>query len=108
MYLLYMEDAYLTFTFTHLTRINTAAFVSLLLIAASLGLAPDRLPQYKQSDKVLHFLTFLLITLCFYWILETTRRRLIHLTLLICTAGLSIGSEVVQGLLPVCDIETVH
>ncbi|KAL1301642.1 hypothetical protein AAFC00_005865 [Neodothiora populina] len=77
-----------------------AAFVILLLIAASLGLAPNRLPQYKQSDKVLHFITFLLITLCFYWILETNRRRVIHLTLLICTAGLSIGSEVVQGLLP--------
>lgn len=36
----------------------------------------------------------------FYWILETTRRRAIHLTLLTVTAGLSIGSEVVQALLP--------
>lgn len=39
-----------------------AAFVVLILIAASLGLAPDRLPKYKQSDKVLHFVTFFLIT----------------------------------------------
>ncbi|KAF1352197.1 hypothetical protein BDV97DRAFT_348944 [Delphinella strobiligena] len=77
-----------------------AAFVILLLVAASLGLAPNQLPQYKQSDKVLHFVTFLLITLCFYWILETNRRRVIHLTLIICTAGLSVGSEVVQGILP--------
>lgn len=36
----------------------------------------------------------------FYWILETSRRRVIHLTLLTCTAALAIGSEVVQALLP--------
>lgn len=42
----------------------SAAFVILLLVAASLGLAPNQLPQYKQSDKVLHFLTFFLITVC--------------------------------------------
>jgi len=28
------------------------------------------------------------------------RRRVVHLTLLVCTAGLAIGSEVVQALLP--------
>ncbi|KAH0352919.1 hypothetical protein KCU81_g1841, partial [Aureobasidium melanogenum] len=77
-----------------------AAFVVLLFIAASLGLAPNRLPQYKQSDKVLHFVTFFLITLCFYWIIETNRRRVIHFTLVACTVALSIGSEIVQGLLP--------
>lgn len=38
--------------------------------------------------------------LSFYWILETSRRRVIHLTLLTCTAGLCIGSEVIQALLP--------
>nr|POE93219.1 uncharacterized protein c11e3.10 [Quercus suber] len=36
----------------------------------------------------------------FYWILEIPRRRLIHLTLIVCTAGLAIGSEVVQAALP--------
>ncbi|KEQ97228.1 hypothetical protein AUEXF2481DRAFT_37759 [Aureobasidium subglaciale EXF-2481] len=77
-----------------------AAFVVLLFIAASLGLAPNQLPQYKQSDKVLHFVTFFLITFCFYWIIETNRRRVIHFTLVACTVALSIGSEVVQGLLP--------
>ncbi|KEQ64120.1 uncharacterized protein M437DRAFT_27148, partial [Aureobasidium melanogenum CBS 110374] len=71
-----------------------AAFVVLLFIAASLGLAPNRLPQYKQSDKVLHFVTFFLITLCFYWIIETNRRRVIHFTLVACTVALSIGSEI--------------
>ncbi|KAI5200685.1 hypothetical protein E4T38_06487 [Aureobasidium subglaciale] len=71
-----------------------AAFVVLLFIAASLGLAPNQLPQYKQSDKVLHFVTFFLITFCFYWIIETNRRRVIHFTLVACTVALSIGSEV--------------
>jgi hypothetical protein len=105
-----------------LTDLLPAAFVVLLFLAASLGLAPNRLPQYKQSDKVLHFVTFFLITVscelpalslwpllklwsfqfCFYWIIETNRRRVIHFTLVACTAALSIGSEVVQGLLPVC------
>ncbi|KAF2150015.1 hypothetical protein K461DRAFT_213100, partial [Myriangium duriaei CBS 260.36] len=88
-------------------RIRTpfaAAFAGLFLIAAFLGLASSQttaIPAYKQSDKVLHVVTFFLLTLCFYWILETSRRRVVHITLLVCTAGLSIGSEVVQALLPV-------
>ncbi|GAM90285.1 hypothetical protein ANO11243_083270 [Dothideomycetidae sp. 11243] len=80
-----------------------AAFAGLLCIAAFLGLAPQTMqaiPQYKQSDKVLHAITFFLLTLCFYWVLETSRRRAVHITLLVCTAGLSIGSEVVQAILP--------
>lgn len=36
----------------------------------------------------------------FYWIFDTTRRRTLHLTLLVCTLGLGIGSEIVQGFLP--------
>ena len=46
------------------------------------------------------FLTRGWTQLLFYWILETSRRRLIHLTLLVCTAGIGIGSEIVQGFLP--------
>ncbi|OQO01689.1 hypothetical protein B0A48_12726 [Cryoendolithus antarcticus] len=77
-----------------------AAFTLLSLASAYLGLSTQKLPQYGQSDKGLHFLTFFLLTLTFYWILETSRRRLINLTLLVCTAGLSIGSEIIQALLP--------
>lgn len=97
-----------------------------------MGLSTQKIPQYGQSDKGLHFVTFLLLTvrptpiylasaeanswrpalpgayvltlprdqLTFYWILETSRRRVIHLTLLVCTAGLCIGSEFVQAFLP--------
>lgn len=36
----------------------------------------------------------------FYWILETSRRRLIHLTLLLITGLFAIGSEILQALLP--------
>ncbi|KAK5108652.1 hypothetical protein LTR62_008143 [Meristemomyces frigidus] len=77
-----------------------AAFVILLLGSAYLGLSNPKIPQYGQSDKGLHFITFFLITLTFYWVLEIPRRRAIHLTLLLCTGTLSIGSEVVQALLP--------
>ncbi|KAK5130820.1 hypothetical protein LTR08_001654 [Meristemomyces frigidus] len=84
----------------HVRKPFAASFVALLLAAAYLGLSTPKIPQYGQSDKGLHFLTFFLLTLTFYWILETSRKRVLHLTLVVCTAGLSIGSEVVQALLP--------
>lgn len=40
------------------------------------------------------------MTLAFYWIVDTTRRRTINLTLLACTLGLGVGSELLQALLP--------
>jgi hypothetical protein len=40
----------------------TAAFVVLCLIAAYLGLTPNVIPEYGQSDKGLHFVTFFLLT----------------------------------------------
>jgi VanZ family protein len=49
----------------------------------------------------LHFIAFFLLTLTFYWILETSRRKVIHYTLIVITLGLGVASEVVQGLLPV-------
>ena len=39
-----------------------AAFALLLLSAAYLGLTNPKIPQYGQSDKGLHFITFFLIT----------------------------------------------
>ncbi|KAF2764286.1 hypothetical protein EJ03DRAFT_331961 [Teratosphaeria nubilosa] len=77
-----------------------AAFAGLLLLAAYLGLSTQKIPQYGQSDKGLHFVVLFLLTTTFYWILETSRRRVINLTLIVCTAGLSIGSEFVQAFLP--------
>ncbi|KAI7372309.1 hypothetical protein KC336_g20680 [Hortaea werneckii] len=77
-----------------------ASFALLVLASAYLGLSTQKIPQYGQSDKGLHFVTFFLLTLTFYWIIETSRRRVVHLTLLVCTAGLGIGSEFVQAFLP--------
>ncbi|EMD00267.1 hypothetical protein BAUCODRAFT_119813 [Baudoinia panamericana UAMH 10762] len=84
----------------HIRQPFAAAFGVLVLASAYLGLSTQKIPSYGQSDKGLHFITFFLLTLTFYWILETSRRRVIHLTLLICTAALGIGSEVAQALLP--------
>ena len=78
----------------------------LLLVSAFGGLLPhSSLPAtptapFAQSDKILHLLTFFFLTITFYFILDTTRRRVLHFTLSICTLGLGLGSEVIQGLLP--------
>jgi len=84
-------------------RIRTypaVGFAVLILTSAYLGLAKQTIPSYKHSDKALHFTTFFLLTACFYWILETNRRRNLQLTLFVCTLVLGVGSEVIQGLLP--------
>jgi len=74
-------------------------FFVLLLIAGYAGLTSLQLGQYV-NDKVLHFGTFFLLTIVFYWILDTNRRRTLNLTLTICTFVLGVGSEVLQGFLP--------
>lgn len=49
--------------YVHLGLItNAAAFAVLILAAGYLGLAPNQIPSYAQSDKVLHFVTFFLLT----------------------------------------------
>jgi VanZ family protein len=91
---------------SHADPTSPAAFLVLLLLSAFGVLLPhSSLPStpaapFSQSDKVLHFLTFFALTATFYFILDATRRRVLHLTLLVCTLGLGVGSEVVQGLLP--------
>ncbi|KAF2851129.1 hypothetical protein T440DRAFT_467874 [Plenodomus tracheiphilus IPT5] len=80
-----------------------AAFIGLILISAAAGFSPPdySIPTYKQSDKALHFVAFFLLTLSFYWILETSRRKVLQFTFTVCTLGLGVASEVVQGLLPI-------
>ncbi|KAI9823290.1 MAG: hypothetical protein M1832_002514 [Thelocarpon impressellum] len=83
-------------------RIRTpfaAAFLFLVALSAYIGLVPVQIAAV--NDKVLHFVDFFLLTTCFYWVLDTSRRRNLNLTLLVCTAALGLGSEVVQGLLKV-------
>lgn len=83
----------------------------ILLVSSSAGLLPhsyypdapdavkNRVPP--QSDKALHFLSFFALTSTFYFILDGPRRRVLHITLVVCTLCLAVGSEVVQGLLPI-------
>jgi VanZ family protein len=86
------------------------AFIALLLLSSSAGLLPhsalpsapdnvrDRIPA--NTDKVAHFLCFFALSATFWFILDTSRRRILHLTLVVCTLVLGVGSEVAQGLLP--------
>ncbi|KAF5659671.1 hypothetical protein FHETE_9316 [Fusarium heterosporum] len=73
-------------------------FVLLLLIAAYAGLTSVQLGQYV-NDKVLHFVTFFTLSIVFYWVVDTNRRRVINMTLVVCTIVLGVGSEFVQSFL---------
>lgn len=73
-------------------------FLLLLLIAAYAGLTSIQLGQYV-NDKVLHFTTFFALTVVFYWVVDTNRRRVMNMTLVVCTIVLGIGSEFVQSFL---------
>lgn len=68
------------------------------MLAGYLRLSSIQIPQV--NPQVLHLITFFLLTLVFYWILDTTRRRLLNLTLLVVTFALGLGSEAVQILIP--------
>ena len=87
-------------TLSALKELTTSpgAFVLLNLLAAYLGLTSLQVAQV--NDKVLHFITFSLLTLTFYWILDTSRRRVLNLTMLVVTVVLGVGSEFVQVVLP--------
>ncbi|OTB00311.1 hypothetical protein M426DRAFT_324361 [Hypoxylon sp. CI-4A] len=74
-------------------------FFLLCLLAGYAGLSSLQLDSIV-NDKVLHFLTFFLLTVAFYWILDTTRRRTLNLTVVVCTICLGVGSEFLQGFLP--------
>lgn len=75
-------------------------FFLLLLLAGYAGLTSLQLDSLPVNDKVLHFVTFFLLTVVFYWILDTSRRRALNLTLATCTAVGGVGSEFLQALLP--------
>ncbi|PSR90898.1 hypothetical protein BD289DRAFT_365424 [Coniella lustricola] len=74
-------------------------FFLLLLLAGYAGLTTLQLGLYI-NDKLLHLLTFFLLTVVFYWIVDTNRRRTLHFTLVVCTLGLGVGSEFLQAFLP--------
>ena len=69
------------------------------MIAGYAGLSTLQLGDYV-NDKVLHVITFFLLTVVFYWIVDTNRRRTLNMTLVVCTILLGVGSEFVQSFLP--------
>lgn len=71
----------------------------LLLLAAYAGFTTLQIGEYV-NDKVLHFITFFILTVVFYWVVDTNRRRTLNLTLIVCTLCLGVGSEFVQSFLP--------
>ncbi|KAK4458555.1 hypothetical protein QBC42DRAFT_276526 [Cladorrhinum samala] len=76
-------------------------FTLLILISAYAGLSSIQVsPALPINDKLLHAITFFLLTVVFYWVVDTNRRRTLNLTLTVCTACLGVGSEIVQGFLP--------
>lgn len=84
---------------------HPGAFIFLLILAGYVGLLPHSAsssipPQLQPSDKFLHVVTFFALSLTFYWVIDTSRRRVLHLSLLVCTLILGIGSEILQGILP--------
>lgn len=77
----------------------TGIFFLLLLLAGYAGLTSLQV-DVLVNDKVLHLFTFFVLTVVFYWITDTNRRRTLHFTLVVCTLGLGVGSEFLQGFLP--------
>ena len=74
------------------------AFVISLIVAGYLGFA---LIELTNHDKLLHFLTFLVLTVEFYFIFDTNHKSLKtlrYITLLVCTFAGSILLEVIQSL----------
>lgn len=81
-----------------------AVFLLLVLVSAYLGFADVTLPV---PDKLMHFVAFFGLTTAFYWIVETSRRRAMHATLVVCTGIGGIGSEFLQDFLPYRDFDAL-
>ncbi|KAG6056918.1 hypothetical protein E4U17_001840 [Claviceps sp. LM77 group G4] len=78
---------------------STGVFLLLLMIAGYAGLSKLQLGGLV-NDKVVHLITFFILTIVFYWIVDTNRRRTLNMTLVVCTLCLGVGSEFVQSILP--------
>ncbi|KAK4100382.1 hypothetical protein N658DRAFT_567498 [Parathielavia hyrcaniae] len=83
----------LPFAGTFATLLLLATYTTLLSPATS---STSPLPT-QFNPLLLHALTLLALTTSFYWSLDTTRRRILHLTLLVCGGGLGVGSEVLRA-----------
>jgi len=57
-------------------------------------------PTSVVNDKIQHFLTFFFLTLIFYWVIDTTKRRVLNMTITFSLV-IDIVSELLQSFLPV-------
>lgn len=64
-------------------------------LAAYLGFALVHLPH----DKIIHFTTFFILTLEFYWLWKLPTKYVRLLTVTVCTLMASVVSEMVQGMI---------
>lgn len=79
-------------------RIRTPIFVAFLLSCAAsayLGLIKTDIIS-GGHDKIAHLVAFFVLTLLFYWSIDTVRKRAVTLTFNVCTLAASLGSEVIQ------------
>lgn len=86
------------------------AFAILLLLSAYVGFLPQSTPEsgdgskippsLRPNDKALHFVTFFVLSIALYWSVDTSRRRMLNVTLIVCTIILGFGSEALQALIP--------
>ncbi|KHJ34112.1 hypothetical protein EV44_g0085 [Erysiphe necator] len=74
------------------------SFIFLLAITGYASLSTHQ-PRDIVSNEPLHAITFFILTTCFYWILDTSRRRSFNFTILTCTGILGVGFEFLQSLL---------
>lgn len=93
--------------FLQFLSLAVGAFAGILLLAAYFGLLPHNEPgkgtipsSLQPNDKFLHFIAFFALSVAFYWIADTTRRRTLQLSLVVCTMVLGLGSEAAQALIP--------
>lgn len=88
---------FLSFLYVVLTELFYPVFVLSLIGACYLGFALIHLPY----DKLIHFSTFCLLTLEFFFVFDTQYKSLKvlrNITLIICTFGGSVGLEIIQNL----------
>lgn len=70
-------------------------FVLGCVFAAFLGFRSDS-PVTSNRDKLLHVALFFMLTVLFYWSIDTHRKRAVNITLVVCCFCASIGSEALQ------------
>lgn len=73
------------------------AFAVLCALSAYLGFAD----VHFGHDKALHLVTFFALSLVFYWAIDTSRKRSINLSIIVCMGVMGVGSEFAQNFSPV-------